>query len=118
MPKRKKKKRGGQLGNQNARKHGFYSRFLPDATSADIERASQMQGLDAEIALLRLKLKDLLEHSPERADIQLQAAHTIALLLKIQYQITEEQRLPLKEAISRVLTEVALPLGLDIKLPK
>ena len=39
-------------------------------------------------------------------------ANTIAGLVRTRYNITKEQKKSLKEAITNVLTEVALPLGL------
>ena len=43
----------------------------------------------------------------------LEAANTIARLGRTRYNITREQKKSLKEAIARVLTAIALPLGLE-----
>jgi uncharacterized protein YjcR len=56
MPAEAEKKRGAPRGNQNARKHGFYSRVLDDAEELDFEQATEVEGLDEEIALLRVKI--------------------------------------------------------------
>lgn len=105
------KKRGAPPGNQNARKHGFYSQTLDEAEKLELEEASTLDGLDAEIAILRVKLKQLIENYPKRIDLQMQAANTLARLLRTRYSITNEQKKTLKEAITTVLKEVALPLG-------
>ena len=47
-------KRGAPKGNQNARKHGFYSRALTEAEKVELEEASYVEGVDQEIALLRI----------------------------------------------------------------
>ena len=60
-----KGKRGAPKGNQNARKHGFYSKVLDEAERLDFELATGVDGLDEEIALLRVKIKSLLERDPE-----------------------------------------------------
>jgi len=109
-------KRGAPEGNQNARKHGFYSRALSEAEKLDLEQASFVEGVDQEIALLRVKLLDLVENSPDRLDLQLEAANTIARLIRTRYQISREQKKSLKEAIHKVLTEVAVPLGIGIAI--
>jgi len=109
-------KRGAPKGNQNARKHGFYSRALSEAEKLDLEQASFVEGVDQEIALLRVKLLDLVETSPDRLDLQLEAANTIARLIRTRYQISREQKKSLKEAIHKVLTEVAVPLGIGIAI--
>ena len=111
---RKMAKRGAPKGNQNARKHGFYSRALSEAEKVELEEASLVEGIDQEIAFLRLKLKELAEHEPERIDLHLEAANTIARLVRTRYQISKEQKKSLKEAINKVLTDVAVPLGIAI----
>jgi len=107
-------KRGGQKNNQNARKHGFYSRALTEAEQVELDEASCVEGLDQEIALLRVKLRELAENEPERIDLHLEAANTIARLVRTRYQITSEQKRSLKDAIAKVLTEVAVPLGITV----
>jgi hypothetical protein len=114
MPKEAKRKRGAPKGNQNARKHGFYSRVLDEAERLDFELASGVNGIDDEIALLRVKIKSILEKDPENIKLIMQATNTLAGLVKTSYKITKEQRKGLKEAIGNVLREVALPLGIGI----
>jgi len=107
-------KRGAPKGSQNARKHGFYSRVLDEADKVELEEAGYVEGIDDEIALLRVKLRDLVENHPDRIDLHFQAANTIARLVRTRYQISKEQKKSLKEAIAKVLTEVALPLGIGV----
>ena len=114
MPTRVKRKRGGQPDNQNARKHGFYSRALDEAERLDFELATGVNGIDDEIALLRVKIKSLLEHDPENIKLIMQATNTLAGLVKTSYNMTKEQRKGLKEAIGNVLRDIALPLGIGI----
>jgi hypothetical protein len=95
-------------------KRGFYSRALDEAESLELEQASQVEGIDEEIALLRVKLRELVENQPDRIDLHFAAANTIARLVKTRYQISKEQKKSLKEAIAKVLTEVALPLGIGV----
>ncbi len=93
---------------------GFYSRALDEAEKLELEEASQVEGIDEEIALLRVKLRELLEEQPERIDLHFEAANIIARLVRTRYQITKEQKKSLKEAIQKVLTEVAVPLGVGV----
>src|SRR4030042_2279842 len=109
-------KRGAPKGNQNARKHGFYSRALTEAEKLEMEEASYVEGIDQEITLLRIKLRDLVENEPDRIDLHLEAANTIARLVRTRYQISKEQKNSLKAAITQVLTEVAAPLGIGINI--
>jgi hypothetical protein len=114
MPAETKGKRGAPEGNQNARKHGFYSKVLDEAEQIDFELASGVEGIDDEIALLRVKIKSLLEHDPENIKLMMQATNALARLMRTKYRITKEQRKGLKEAIGNVLRDVALPLGIAV----
>jgi len=114
MPAKAKGKRGAPKGNQNARKHGFYAKVLDEAEEIDFELAAGVEGIDDEIALLRVKIKSLLEHDPENVKLIMQATHTLSRLVKTRYNISKEQKKGLKEAIGNVLKDVALPLGIGI----
>jgi hypothetical protein len=93
---------------------GFYGRALDEAEKLELEEASHIEGIDEEIALLRVKLRALLEEQPERIDLHFEAANIIARLVKTRYQITREQKKSLKEAIQKVLTEIAVPVGVGV----
>ncbi|MBL7208572.1 MAG: hypothetical protein ISS52_00595 [Dehalococcoidia bacterium] len=95
-----------------AEKHGFYGQALDEAERLELEEARSIEGLDEEIAVLRVKLRELMVTEPERFDLHLKVANTIAKLVKTRYNISKEQRKSLKEAIAKVLTEIALPLGI------
>ncbi len=107
-------KRGAPEGNQNARKHGFYSRSLDEAERLEMEEASYVEGIDQEIALIRIRLRRLVEQHPDQISLHLEAANAIARLLRTRYQISKEQKKSLKDAIAKVLTEVAAPLGVGV----
>lgn len=109
-----KRKRGAQLGNQNARKHGFYSRVLDEEEKRDFEQAVGVDGLDEEIALLRAKLKGVLRRDPENLDLIMRATGALARLLRTRYHIGKDDKKGLGDAISNVLRDVALPLGLSL----
>ena len=56
-----RKKRGGQPGNQNARKHGFYANTLiPEQEEASAE-ALEIRDFGQEVALVRVRLLTLLQ---------------------------------------------------------
>jgi len=114
MPVEERRKRGAPKGNQNARKHGFYAKVLDEAEQLDFELASGVQGIDDEIALLRVKIKSILSHDPENIRLIMQATNALARLVKTRYNITKDQKKGLKEAIGNVLRDVALPLGIGI----
>lgn len=106
-----KNPRGAPKGNQNARKHGFYSKVLDEAQKMDFELAEDVNGLDDEIALLRVKLKALIEKDPENLQLIMQASGTLARLLRTRYNLEKGQGKGIKDAIEKVLIDIAVPLG-------
>jgi hypothetical protein len=63
MPKHKRS-RGGQPGNQNARKHGFYSRQLSAQESCEYLNIINTTGISPESAVLRLKMQSVFRRAP------------------------------------------------------
>jgi hypothetical protein len=99
-------------GATRGKKHGFYSQALNEAERLELEEARGIDGIDEEIAILRVKLRELIVAKPERFDLHLKLATTIARLVTTRYNITKEQKKSLREAITKVLTEIAIPLGI------
>lgn len=105
-------KPGAPKGNSNAKKHGFYSKALDKAEELQLEDARGIDGLDEEIAILRIKLRTIIQSDPQNIELALAAANTIARLVRTRYNISKEQKRSLKDAIAKVLTEIAVPLGI------
>ena len=90
----------------------FYAKALEEAEQLELEEAAGIEGLDYEIALLRFKLRELIEQQPEKVELQLKAANALARLVQARYKMNAEQKKSLKEAITTVLRDVAIPLGI------
>jgi hypothetical protein len=103
-------------GKEKPARRGFYLPALGETQRLMLEEAAGMQGLDDEIAVLRVKLFDLLRDEPGQCELALKVATAIASLVKIRYSISREQKRSLREAISKVLTELAVPLGVKALL--
>ena len=63
MP-RHKRPRGGQPGNQNARKHGFYAKQLSPQESCEYWNIINTTGISPESAVLRLKMQSVFRNAP------------------------------------------------------
>jgi len=109
-----KGKRGAPEGKSSARKPSFYARVLDEAERLDFELASGVEGIDDEIALLRVKIKSLLENEPENIRLIMQVTNALERLIRTRYSISKEQRKGLKEAIGNVIRDIALPLGIGV----
>jgi hypothetical protein len=108
------KRAGAQPGNQNARKHGFYSTELNEHQQQDFDRAIEVDGLDEEIALLRVKIKSIVETDPENLKLIVRAVDSMARLIRIKYNFGKNDKTGLRETIGNILKDVALPVGLGI----
>ena len=115
MGEKEKKRRGAPKGNKNAIKHGFYSRVLDEAEKLDFEAASGVDGIDEEITLLRVEIKKALASGDDKAlRILVKATNSLERMIRTRYKITAQQQTGLKEAITNVLRDVALPLGVSL----
>jgi hypothetical protein len=114
MSPEEKKGKGTPKGNQNARKRGFYARVMDEADLIDFKLATGVNGIDDEIAILRMMIKSILEREPENIKVIMDATNTLARLLKIRFDISKEQKKGLREAIGNVLRDIAVPLGIGI----
>jgi hypothetical protein len=107
-------KKGAPRGNQNARKHGFYSKVLDESEQLDFARAAGVEGIDEEIALLRVKIKSLIAHDPDNITLIMRAINTLARVVSTKYKLSRKDKKGLKEAMGNVLKEIAVPLGITI----
>jgi len=55
------RKRDGQKNNWSARKHGFYSATLRPAETYQLWHITNLEGVDPEIAFIRIKLQSSLQ---------------------------------------------------------
>ena len=116
MPAKAGKKTGAPKRNRNAKKRNFYEKALDEAEQLDFELAAGVNGIDDEIALLRVTIKSILGDGddPKKIKLLVEAANALERLIRTRYKISKEQREGLKEAIGNVLRDVALPLGIGI----
>ena len=64
--------------------------------------------------MLRVRLRKLIGEDPDRIDLHLKMIAAIARLVGIRYDISREQKKSLRDAITRVITDIAVPLGVKI----
>ena len=107
-----KNTKGGAKAAEPKTRRGFYSNALDHAQEMDFELAQGVEGIDDEIALLRVEIKSLLENDPENVKLIMEATNTLARLVRTRYKISSEQKKALSSAITGVLKELAIPLGI------
>jgi len=107
------RKQGGQPGNQNARTHGFYSKVLVDSQKDDFEQAVLVDGLDEEIAMLRVKIKALLERDPDNMKLIGQAVKILSGLITARFGTRADDPDRLQRAFQNIIDNIASPMGVD-----
>ncbi|MEE9324178.1 MAG: hypothetical protein V3U90_01295 [Dehalococcoidia bacterium] len=102
-------KRGKGIPARRPRKkerNGFYSTILSEAERVLLSQAQEAEGLDEEIALLRLRLKNHLEEHPDDLSLLLRGMETLVKMVGANYRLSKKSRDDLSEAIHGVLTGV------------
>ena len=83
-----RRKRGAPSGNQNARKHGFYSIALSPQEQEILQEAVNLKGLGAEIALMRVKLVRLITYADTSPELLIKAARALTRMVDIHDKVT------------------------------
>ena len=99
---------GGTAKTARRQAEDFYRASLSEADKW--ERARQMEGLDEEVALLRVRLKETLEERPQ--DMQL-IAKGVDLLVKAvaaRYRLSRKARRELSDSIAGVVRGIGTVL--------
>ncbi|MBM4432966.1 MAG: hypothetical protein FJ025_03110 [Chloroflexi bacterium] len=101
-----KRNRGGQKGNQNARKHGFYSATLNPAEICELWNITNFEGVDPAIAVLRLKLQSVLRHDAANRRVLREASKLLAKWYSAQYHLDEADTCYLKKFMRSMGSDV------------
>ncbi len=102
------------INQSGADREEFYAKVLDKAEKLDFTTALEDNSLDSEIALLKIKIKELVEKDPENLKLFLQAADMLGRLMRTRYTITREQKKGLKDALQNVIKDIAVPLGIAV----
>lgn len=114
MNNKKQYRRGPPQGNQNARKHGFYSHVLDSDEQRDFVQATEVEGIDEEIAIMRVKLKSVLRHDPKNIKLIALATESLAKLVREKYNLDKKDKKGVGQVIGNMLKDLAIPLGVDL----
>ncbi|MCJ7576187.1 MAG: hypothetical protein MUO80_05895 [Dehalococcoidia bacterium] len=107
-PTQVKRKRGGQKGNRNARKHGFFSGTLSPAETRQMWNITNLEGVDPEIAFIRVKLQSSLQHDPGNRRVIREASRLLVKWYSADYQLDATDRSYLKTVVENLLEIASL----------
>ncbi|MFH1140645.1 MAG: hypothetical protein V1724_03010 [Chloroflexota bacterium] len=82
------RRRGAPSGNQNARTHGFYSSALSPQAQEALREAVSLKDLQSEIALMRVKVMDMVSSPDTSTELLLQAIRALTRLVDVQHKVT------------------------------
>ncbi len=98
-----KRKRGGQQGNRNACKHGFYSGTLSPAETSQLWNITNLEGVDPEIAFIRVKLQSSLQCDPGNRRVIREASRLLVKWYSANYRLDPTDRNYLKTVVENLL---------------
>lgn len=88
----------------------FYSRALSEAEELLLQHARQLQGLDEEIALFRVMLREALSQQPQDYDRLLKLGGFLVRALSARYRISKKSEEDLYQSLLGVLRGVGAAL--------
>jgi hypothetical protein len=115
MAKLLEEKKGTPKDNRHANTHSYYARMLNEAEKRDFTKAAGIEGVDEEIALIRLEIRKVMTGGDD-ANLKtlIKATNALERLVRTKYQITKSKGKGLKEAIGNVIKDIAIPLGINV----
>lgn len=87
----------------------FYSNALDEAERVELRAAAAQEGIDAEIAVLRVRIKKLVR--TDNIDELARCTNVLCRALITKYAIDKKAGKGIKEAMGSVLRDILLPLG-------
>ena len=117
MKRVQKKVPRGNVTQPQAMKHveaaeSFYSDALTEAEQVLLPEAMDMEGLDEEIALLRLKLQQAIMERPEDLDLLMKGVSLLVRAVATQYRLSPKAKDDLMDSVIGVLDGIGQSLGL------
>ena len=111
----KRKPKPEKKDEKKSAKQSFYDQLFDTAEKIDFDRACGMDGIDEEIALIRLEIVKVVGGG-DIANLRalVQATNALERLIRTRFAISRDQRKSLREAVGVVLRDVLLPLGINL----
>ncbi len=91
----------------------FYERALTEAERADFRAALEIDDIDEEIALLRVRLLEAVRERPDDLQLMLQGIQLLARAVATRYRLSKKSEEDLSETLANVLSGFSDMLGED-----
>ena len=105
----------GEAGRRKAApgEGGLYAAALSEAERVMLSQARGINGVDEELAVLRVKLATLLQNQPENMTLLLRSIEVLVRTLAVRYRLSERAKDDLYENVLGVLRGIGGVMGLD-----
>jgi len=97
---------GRRRGSGSPLVDGFYDEALSRAERAALPLARELQGIDEEIAVVRLRLRSALEQRPNDLKLMAKGVGLLVKALSVRYRLSKEEKADLSAGIKGILREV------------
>lgn len=104
-------KRPRRPGSSQSRKPDFYTRALSEAEQEALGPARTVEGLDEEVAMLRVKLLTLLTEHPNDYSLIMRGVELMVKAVSARYRISGKSEDDLYQSVVGVLKGVGEALG-------
>ncbi len=84
----------------------FYHQALDRAERLDLERAQEIEGLDDEIALMRVRLKRAMKEHPQDVQLLMKGLEILARAVGARYRLSPKSRKDLAENLAATLNSL------------
>lgn len=84
----------------------FYHQALDRAERLDLERAQEIEGLDDEIALMRVRLKRAMEEHPGDVQLLMKGLEILVRAVGARYRLSPKSRKDLAENLAATLNSL------------
>jgi hypothetical protein len=119
MERKKKRARGGQPGNQNARKHGFYSSKMSPDEVCRFWNIVNLKGVEPEVVAFRLKLHSVLKSDPGNRRALMEAVKMITRYYKAKFHMNGSDTSAVRRAVKHSVEQyVARSLSSPVDRPE
>ncbi len=98
--------RGGPRGRGTKIARDFYGKALDAAERIELEEASDVEGLDGEIALLRMRLREALSEKPEDLQLMLRGIGLLVKAVSARYRLSKQAEEQLSDSLAGVIRGV------------
>jgi hypothetical protein len=98
-----KRKRGGQPGNQNARRHGFYSGYFDPGQVRDFRKIIEEECVPPQVAAIRIKLGSVLGSGPVNPRLLREARRLLVEYCGSKGNLNKEDRTEFRRFVRAIL---------------